>query len=58
MSFCVVDVSGSYFLAECNEESTSIVYKYVDDYFIPFQSMEVSGATGWLPVNVIVYIFS
>lgn len=35
---------------ERNYEVGSIIYKYVDDYFIPFQSVELSGAMEWLPV--------
>lgn len=37
---------------ESNEEAKSIIYKYVDDYFIPFQCLEIVGVTDWLPAAV------
>lgn len=42
---------------ELDDAANSIIYKYVEDYFIPFQSMEIAGATGWLPVAVSTPIF-
>lgn len=30
----------------------SVIYKFVDDYFIPFQSFKIHGAKRWLPVEV------
>ncbi|KAK5643847.1 hypothetical protein RI129_007692 [Pyrocoelia pectoralis] len=34
-----------------NNETSSIVYKYVDGYFIPFQSFNLNAVTEWLPVT-------
>lgn len=41
-----------YVLLDAQSGATSIVYKYVDDYFIPFQSFDVNSLTQWLPVVV------
>ncbi|KAF5285037.1 hypothetical protein FQR65_LT02349 [Abscondita terminalis] len=33
-----------------NYETYSIVYKYIEGYFIPFQSFKLNGVTEWLPI--------
>ncbi|KAK4887273.1 hypothetical protein RN001_003544 [Aquatica leii] len=33
-----------------NYETNSVVYKYVEGYFIPFQSFKLNGVSEWLPV--------
>lgn len=35
-----------------NYETDSIIYKLVDNYFIPFQSIQLNGVEEWLPLQV------
>lgn len=51
-SIFVLHVPHTIVFVESNEEAKSIIYKYVDDYFIPFQCLEIVGVTGWLPAAV------
>lgn len=45
--YFIIDFDG-----HVNYETNSIVYKYVEDYFMPFQSFKLDYIQEWLPAVV------
>lgn len=45
--FTFLDING-----EMTDETKSVIYKFADDFFIPFQSLTLKHAIEWLPVVV------
>lgn len=32
--------------------ANTVIYKFVDNYFIPFQSFDINGINEWIPIIV------